>query len=123
MTTPTDRSTATAAEFDAVLARVEAAEADPNSAVEKVARAMVAVGGIEDTWDFCREEVRVAYRALAQAAVDALKAPAPETDEALRRVLADLTEAVGRGDEHGLPEAYRAAVAALRGPAGEGGDR
>lgn len=31
-----------------------------------------------------------------------------------RRVLADLTGAVARGDEVGLPEAYRAAVAFLR---------
>jgi len=33
--------------------------------------------------------------------------------EALRQALAGLTEAVARGDEHGLAEAYRAARGAL----------
>lgn len=46
---------------------------------------------------------------LADALLDGPLAPLLE----LRQVLADLTEAVGRGDEHGLSEAYRAALRAL----------
>lgn len=34
----------------------------------------------------------------------------------VREILENLTEAVGRGDEVGLPEAYRAAVSYLREP-------
>ncbi len=45
---------------------------------------------------------------------DALQAADTPEPKDLRAVLAALVEAVGRGDEVGLPEAYRAAVDALR---------
>jgi hypothetical protein len=81
--TTTDRTTEPAGVFDAHLARWEAAEADPDGTVERVARAMweserIDVCGRDRccTWESIDDERRASYRRLAAAAIDALR-PAP----------------------------------------------
>jgi hypothetical protein len=74
--------------------------------LRKRANRIVANWRVNFDSDDDRPLVNMIDAALIEQAAEAVR---------LREVLADLTEAVGRGDEHGLPEAYRASVAALRG--------
>jgi hypothetical protein len=77
--TTTDRTTEPAGVFDAHLARWEAAEADPDGTLERVARAIYASDnpgvGVK-YWDDETSGLREEYRANARAAIAALR-PAP----------------------------------------------
>jgi hypothetical protein len=80
--TTTDRTTEPAGVFDAHLARWEAAEADPDGTLERVARAMwIAEGRHPDDWGntsltaFLAKQDHLRY--LAATAIDALR-PAPD---------------------------------------------
>lgn len=65
------------------------------------------------------QETVAGYVTALMPAVDRIAAARSQQRAAEdRRLLADLVEAVGRGDEHGLPEAYRAALEALRAGSG-----
>jgi hypothetical protein len=101
--TTTDRTTEPAGVFAAHLARWEAAEADPDGTVERVARAIWLASNpaipmvltpeqIDSTWRHAQTAPMTAeYRQIAAAAIDALRpAPdAPRVDEgAVERVRA-----------------------------------
>jgi hypothetical protein len=80
--TTTDRTTEPAGVFDAHLARWEAAEADPDGTLSRVARAMwIAEGRHPDDWGntsltaFLAKQDHLRY--LAATAIDALR-PAPD---------------------------------------------
>jgi hypothetical protein len=82
--TTTDKTTEPADVFDAHLARWEAAEADPDGTVERVARAIYeaeeAMDWPEDerrTWEDVWGNAQGHYRRLAAAAIAALR-PAPD---------------------------------------------
>jgi hypothetical protein len=74
--TTTDRTTEPAGVFDALLARWEAAEADPDGTVERVARALHKADPVAWAcgWPCSRSNH---YRRLAAAAIAALR-PAPD---------------------------------------------
>ena len=89
--TTTDRTAEPDAAFAARLAGVEAADADPDSTVEKVARALWDADhgihhGHRRTWEEAVEDEPDTYRRQALAAIHALQAPAEfDPSAALRR--------------------------------------
>jgi hypothetical protein len=72
-----DKTAEPADVFAAHLARWEAAVADPDGTVERVARALHHDWHPEEDWDAIPDSVRGYYRRLAAAAIDALR-PAPD---------------------------------------------
>ena len=89
--TTIDRTTADDAVFAARLAGVEAADADPDGTIEKIARAISDADhapevGTSPPWDELFPEFQDHYRRLALAAIHALQAPAEfDPSAALRR--------------------------------------
>jgi hypothetical protein len=97
--TAVDRSTEPADVFDAHLARWEAAEADPDGTVERVARAICSARS-EIPWEAQAGWQQRHYGRMAAAAIDALRpAPAaPRVDEgAVERVRALHNDTRNRG--------------------------
>jgi hypothetical protein len=100
--TTTDRTTEPAGVFDAHLARWEAAEADPDGTVERVARAIYEA---EEAGDWPEDERRAwvdvwpgaqgHYRRLAAAAIDALR-PAPDAPRVESGAARELRAAIAR---------------------------
>jgi hypothetical protein len=73
--TTTDRTTEPADVFDAHLARWEAAEADPDGTLERVARAMCEAD--RHDWEHTSKGFAEYWRRLAATAIEALR-PAPD---------------------------------------------
>jgi hypothetical protein len=72
-----DKTAEPAGVFDAHLARWEAAEADPDGTLERVARAIYDSDNFGTDWEGESEHLRDDYRINARAAIAALR-PAPD---------------------------------------------